>query len=196
MLLSPGLPRLPGGLEPQPPAEPPLTHEEFAPRPPPLPCKPLPPEIVAQIAAGQGMQAALEGWRKKSQLAWCLEQMRREEEEAAAAEAAAARQQVRVAVLSCRVLTPLLRDNGQPALHACAVYPCLLPRCCHVRCRPTCRPYAHRLSGLHGPPAGLPLTPPRQLPSAATAAAGTRRLCLPMPMNCSASTAVPLPCSR
>ena len=68
----------------------PLRHEDFAPRPPPLPCKPLPPEIVAQIEAGQGMQAAMDGWRKKSQLVWCLEQMRREEEEAAAAEAAEA----------------------------------------------------------------------------------------------------------
>ena len=43
----------------------PLRHEDFAPRPPPLPCKPLPPEIVAQIEAGQGMQAAMDGWRKE-----------------------------------------------------------------------------------------------------------------------------------
>lgn len=89
MLLSPGLPRLPGGLEPLPPAEPPLTHEEFAPRPPPLPCAPIPPEIAAKLAAGKMMEVALEGWRKKSQLAWVMEQMRREEEEAAAAEAVA-----------------------------------------------------------------------------------------------------------
>ncbi|PRW56140.1 zinc finger domain containing [Chlorella sorokiniana] len=110
MLLSPGLPRLPGGLVPQPPAEPPLTHEEFAPRPPPLPTKPLPPEFVAKMVAGRGMEVALEGWRKKSQLAWCIEHLRKEEEAAAAAEAAAARRQAERPA----------RAPGGPAAHAAA----------------------------------------------------------------------------
>ncbi len=131
MLLSPALPRLPGGLEPLPPAEPPLTEEEFAPRPPPLPYKPLPPDVAAKLAAGQGMQAALEGWRRKSQLGWCMEQLRRDEEAAAAAAEAAAAQQVRFCFWRKTRCAAVLWGQ-EPLVESQPPYHTHLPLCTHV----------------------------------------------------------------
>lgn len=76
-LLSPALPRLPGGgggglgLAP---TEPCLAPGEYGQPPPPITCDPLPPEVAAKLAAGEGMAVALEGHSKHSQLEWCLEQ--------------------------------------------------------------------------------------------------------------------------
>ena len=76
-LLSPALPRLPGGgggglgLAP---TEPCPAPGEYGQPPPPITCDPLPPEVAAKLAAGEGMAVALEGHSKHSQLEWCLEQ--------------------------------------------------------------------------------------------------------------------------
>lgn len=148
MLLSPALPRLPGGLA-APTAPPPLEAAEFAPRPPPIPCDPLPEAVQQRLEAGEGWALALEGHRKHSQLAWALQERQVEEQRRREAAAAALAELEALQVCSllsvyhtclCRrllALSPLLAWCNWPAA-----------------CPPAS--LAHRLSGLHGPP-GLPL---------------------------------------
>ena len=92
--LSPLLPRLPGDgddrLAPT-RGEPPLLATDFAAPPPPIPCQPLAPEVQQRLAAGQGMLVALDGFKKHSQLAWCLEEQERQRQVGVAAEAASGR---------------------------------------------------------------------------------------------------------
>ncbi|EFN58612.1 hypothetical protein CHLNCDRAFT_140814 [Chlorella variabilis] len=108
-LLSPALPRLPGGgggglgLAP---TEPCLAPGEYGQPPPPITCDPLPPEVAAKLAAGEGMAVALEGHSKHSQLEWCLEQA-----------AAAARLQRRHPAEAQQAERPA-RASTRPAAHA------------------------------------------------------------------------------
>lgn len=107
MLLSPALPRLPGGLA-APTAPAPLQASEFAPRPPPIECDQMPEAVQQRLGAGEGWALALEGHRKHSQLAWALQERQAEEqrrrEAAAAAQAELEARQVRALLFSFRHL--------------------------------------------------------------------------------------------
>ncbi|KAL4440696.1 hypothetical protein ABPG77_000405 [Micractinium sp. CCAP 211/92] len=91
LLLSPVLPRLPGSAQvPSSEAEPPLSASDFALRPPPLECKPLPAEVQRRLACGEGLLAALAAYAKHSQLAWCQQQAEHEWQRAERGQQAAA----------------------------------------------------------------------------------------------------------
>lgn len=77
------LPRLPGFAQtPTAEAEPPLRASDFAPRPLPLECKPLPAEVQQRLASGEGLLVALAAYSRHSQLAWCQQQVEQEQQRA------------------------------------------------------------------------------------------------------------------
>lgn len=70
--------------------EPPLSASDFAPRPPPLECKPLPAEVQRRLACGEGLLAALAAYPRHSQLAWWQQQAEHERQRAERGQQAAA----------------------------------------------------------------------------------------------------------
>jgi hypothetical protein len=60
--------------------EPCLLPDDFAERPPPLACDPLPPAVAERLAVGEGLTVALESHRQYSELAWCLGQLAQQQQ--------------------------------------------------------------------------------------------------------------------
>lgn len=130
-LLSPALPCLPGSSAAL-AREPPLTAADFAERPPPIPCAPLPADVAQQLAAGEPGLVA--GWRKYSQLG-ALEEHRRA---AAAAAAARLEQERREQVRNASVV-----QNARHTLRACIC----IPQLCI--CGPATVPFSFLLPSSH-----------------------------------------------